>query len=119
MSTTSFPKDQIKVLLLENIHPLAKEMFLSEGYQVETMTEALGEEQLKESADAGKFDDDFSWALAVRPWQDPLPQEQSVIDYQKLMPTQLYEIDLKVSFTADDRRERAVRLSTLRLGPKT
>lgn len=77
------------------------------------------EEQLKESADAGKFDDDFSWALAVRPWQDPLPQEQSVIDYQKLMPTQLYEIDLKVSFTADDRRERAVRLSTLRLGPKT
>jgi D-3-phosphoglycerate dehydrogenase / 2-oxoglutarate reductase len=46
--TTSFPKDQIKVLLLENIHPLAKEMFRAEGYQVETMSEALGEQQLKE-----------------------------------------------------------------------
>lgn len=77
------------------------------------------EDQLKERAAAGKFDDDFSWTLEVRPWQDPLPKEPSVIDYEKLMPTQLYEIDLKVSFTADDRRERAVSLSTLRLGPKT
>ena len=48
MALTSFPKDQIKVLLLENIHPLAKEMFLSEGYQVETLSDALGEDQLKE-----------------------------------------------------------------------
>src|SRR2546428_784004 len=45
---TSFPKDQIKVLLLENIHPLAKEMFVSEGFQVETMAEALGEAHLRE-----------------------------------------------------------------------
>lgn len=77
------------------------------------------EDELKESAAAGKFDDDFSWALTVRPWQDPLPKEQSVVDYEKLMPTQLYEIALSVSFTSDDRRERAVNLSTLRLGPKT
>ena len=48
MALTSFPKDQIKVLLLENIHPLAKEMFLSEGYQVEILSDALGEDQLKE-----------------------------------------------------------------------
>jgi D-3-phosphoglycerate dehydrogenase len=34
--------------LLENIHPLAKEIFASEGYQVESLTGALGEEQLKE-----------------------------------------------------------------------
>jgi D-3-phosphoglycerate dehydrogenase len=45
---TSFPKDQIKVLLLENIHPLAKDLFASEGFQVETMTGALSEQQLKE-----------------------------------------------------------------------
>ena len=77
------------------------------------------EDELKESTAAGKFDDDFSWALTVRPWQDPLPKEQSVVDYEKLMPTQLYEIALNVSFTSDDHRERAVTLSTLRLGPKT
>ena len=77
------------------------------------------EEELKESALAGKFDDDFSWTLVVRPYQDPVPKDQSVVDFEKLMPTQLYEIDLKVSFIADDHRERLVNLSTLRLGPKT
>lgn len=45
---TSFPKSQIKVLLLENIHPLAKTMFANEGFQVETTTGALTPEQLKE-----------------------------------------------------------------------
>ena len=77
------------------------------------------ESDLKESATSGKFDDDFAWALLVRPYQDPVPKEQSVVDYEKLMVTQLYEVELKVSFTADDRRERVVNLSTLRLGPKT
>ena len=77
------------------------------------------EESLKESSSSGKFDDDFSWALSVRPYQDPFPKEQSVAEFEKLMPTQLYEIDLKVSFTPDDRRERVFNLSTLRLGPKT
>jgi D-3-phosphoglycerate dehydrogenase len=45
---TSFPKDQIKVLLLENIHQLAHDMFRSEGYQVEALSTALGEEALAE-----------------------------------------------------------------------
>ena len=45
---TSFPKNQIKVLLLENIHPLAKEIFSSEGYQVEALKESFGEAALKE-----------------------------------------------------------------------
>lgn len=76
------------------------------------------ESELKESAVSGKFDDDFSWALLVRPYQDPFAKDQSVVEFEKLMPTQLYEVELKVSFTADDRRERAVSLSTLRLGPK-
>ena len=77
------------------------------------------EEELKETAASGKFDDVFSWGLLVRPYQDPLPKEQSVVDFEKLMQSQLYEIELKVNFTADDRRERTIKLSTLRLGPKT
>ncbi len=44
----SFPKNQIKVLLLENIHPVAKELFVREGYQVELLPSALSPEQLKE-----------------------------------------------------------------------
>jgi D-3-phosphoglycerate dehydrogenase len=46
--TTSFPKNQIKVLLLENIHNNAIELFSREGYQIETLPSALGEAQLKE-----------------------------------------------------------------------
>ncbi|MEK6579156.1 MAG: NAD(P)-dependent oxidoreductase, partial [Bdellovibrionota bacterium] len=45
---TSFPKDQIKVLLLENIHPLAKDIFTGEGFQVETASGALSPTQLRE-----------------------------------------------------------------------
>jgi D-3-phosphoglycerate dehydrogenase len=45
---TSFPKDHIKVLLLENIHPLAKKIFSTETFQVETLSGALGTDQLKE-----------------------------------------------------------------------
>jgi D-3-phosphoglycerate dehydrogenase len=46
--TTSFPKNQIKVLLLENIHSNAIELFSREEYQVETLSTALSEAQLKE-----------------------------------------------------------------------
>jgi D-3-phosphoglycerate dehydrogenase len=42
------PKDQIKVLLLENIHPLAKQAFQAEGFQVETLSVALNPAELKE-----------------------------------------------------------------------
>jgi D-3-phosphoglycerate dehydrogenase len=48
MNQTSFPKEQIKVLLLENIHPLAHEAFKSEGFQVETLSVALSPSQLRE-----------------------------------------------------------------------
>ncbi len=43
---TSFPKDQIKVLLLENIHPSAHELFGAEGFQVEALKTALSEDDL-------------------------------------------------------------------------
>ncbi len=42
---TSFPKDQIKVLLLENIHPSAKELLAAEGFQVELLPKALPEDE--------------------------------------------------------------------------
>jgi len=44
----SYPKNRIKVLLLENIHPHAEHYFRSEGYQVETIGRALSEEELVE-----------------------------------------------------------------------
>jgi D-3-phosphoglycerate dehydrogenase len=45
-STTSFPKDRIKVLLLENIHPSAHELFRAEGVHLETVPGALSEDEL-------------------------------------------------------------------------
>jgi D-3-phosphoglycerate dehydrogenase / 2-oxoglutarate reductase len=46
MAETSFPKSSIKVLLLENVHPVAKEAFAAEGFQVETVKGALSEDEL-------------------------------------------------------------------------
>ena len=43
---TSFPKDQIKVLLLENVHPSAHELFNAERFHLETVKGALGEDEL-------------------------------------------------------------------------
>ncbi len=46
MSVTSFPKNEIKILLLENVHPVANEAFAAEGFQVETVKGALPEAEL-------------------------------------------------------------------------
>jgi D-3-phosphoglycerate dehydrogenase len=42
----SFPKDKIKVLLLENIHPSAHALLQAEGFAFETVAGALGEDEL-------------------------------------------------------------------------
>jgi D-3-phosphoglycerate dehydrogenase / 2-oxoglutarate reductase len=44
----SYPKSRINVLLLENIHPRAVEIFRKEGYNVETVKGALDEDELCE-----------------------------------------------------------------------
>ncbi len=44
--TLSYPKNRIKVLLLENPDARAAELFRQEGYQVEQVTGALDEEEL-------------------------------------------------------------------------
>ena len=44
----SYPKNRIKVLLLENVHPNAQQMFSDEGYQVEIVSGSLDEEELCE-----------------------------------------------------------------------
>ena len=44
---TSFPKSEIKVLLLENIHESAREMFAGEGFQVEMLKTALPPDELR------------------------------------------------------------------------
>src|SRR5690606_20654767 len=43
---TSFPKNKIKVLLLENIHETARSIFRSEGLDLEVLPGALSEEDL-------------------------------------------------------------------------
>ncbi len=48
MAATSFPKSEIKILLLENIHPVATEAFKAEGFHVETVKGALPEAELAE-----------------------------------------------------------------------
>lgn len=45
-ATTSFPKGEIKVLLLENIHESGRRIFAGEGYQVEVLPRALSEDEL-------------------------------------------------------------------------
>jgi D-3-phosphoglycerate dehydrogenase / 2-oxoglutarate reductase len=47
--TISYPKNRIKVLLLENIHPEGKRIFSEEGYQVEVINQALDEDELAEA----------------------------------------------------------------------
>ncbi len=46
MPKTSYPKDKIRVLLLENIHPEAAARFNSESFHVETLSSSLDEEEL-------------------------------------------------------------------------
>jgi len=45
---TSFPKSQIKVLLLENVHESAHELIRQEGFRLETCPGALAEDELVE-----------------------------------------------------------------------
>src|ERR1043165_5082655 len=50
MEATSYPKEKIKILLLENISDTAVQNFTRNGYvQVEKLTKALPEEQLIEA----------------------------------------------------------------------
>lgn len=44
----SYPKNRLKVLLLENIHPDAVARFKKEGYSLELLTKSLGENELCE-----------------------------------------------------------------------
>ena len=45
-SVTSYPKERIKVLLLENIHSSGAQMFRDDGLSVETQSAALDEDEL-------------------------------------------------------------------------
>ncbi len=46
MQTTSFPKSEIQILLLENVHPVAEQAFAAEGFQVQTVKGAISEAEL-------------------------------------------------------------------------
>jgi D-3-phosphoglycerate dehydrogenase len=43
---TSFPKSQIKILLLENVSPTAHEIFAHEGFQLEVLKHSLSPDEL-------------------------------------------------------------------------
>lgn len=45
-AVTSFPKTEIKILLLENVHPVATAAFAGEGFQVEAVPGAISEAEL-------------------------------------------------------------------------
>lgn len=47
-STTSYPKNKIRVLLLENIHSTAQDLFTTEQFQIECVKGALKEQELQE-----------------------------------------------------------------------
>jgi D-3-phosphoglycerate dehydrogenase / 2-oxoglutarate reductase len=46
MAATSFPKSEIKILLLENVHPIAKQVLAADGFAVESVSGALPESEL-------------------------------------------------------------------------
>lgn len=47
---TSFPKDQIRVLLAENVHPKAAEVFAGAGYRAEIIKPAMTAEEIARDA---------------------------------------------------------------------
>ena len=49
MTTTSFPKNKIKVLLLEGVHPESVRRFQDEGFSVEAHKGALDEADLRKA----------------------------------------------------------------------
>lgn len=53
MTKTSFPKEKIKVLLLEGIHPCAAQRFRDEGFSVETSSRAMDQAQLTKALSSG------------------------------------------------------------------
>ena len=57
---------------------------------------------------SGRFDDDFAWRVAVRPFADDSTGLEGV------RATRAYEVAVTVSW---DQGGRQVRLTTLRLGP--
>lgn len=48
---TSFPKDKIRISLLEGVHPRAAELLSDEGFQVRTFAKALAGKELVEATD--------------------------------------------------------------------
>ena len=46
MSETSFPRDRIRITLLENVHPAAAAALKERGYTVEVIPRALEGEEL-------------------------------------------------------------------------
>ncbi len=95
------------------------EHYAKAAMYAESKLAAVGlEDTIREGTTSGKFDDDYAWQVTIKSYSDPAPREQMALDFEKLHFVQLYEIETKVVFSADDRKERAVTLSTLLLAPR-
>ncbi len=87
----------------------------------ESKVAAVGlEEAIKEGTTSGKFENEtYAWQVTIKPYIDPAPREQMTLEFEKQYFAQLYEIETKVTFATDDRKERVVTLVTLQMGPKS
>jgi len=83
------------------------------------------EDALKEGETNGKFDEDYAWVLSIKPYVDPNPKEPppagttADVNIDALLPVQLMEVTLMVTYNGGDNRERNVTLSSLALTPRT
>ena len=67
------------------------------------------ETPLVQGEQSGRFDDDFAWRVAVRPFAD------DSTEFEGVRTTRAYEVAVTVSW---DKGGRSLRLATLRLGPE-
>ena len=95
------------------------EHYAKAAMHAESKLAAVGlEEAIKEGTTSGKFDDDYAWQVTIKAYTDPAPRDQTALDFEKQHFAQLYEIETRVVFSTDDRKERVVTLSTLMLAPR-
>lgn len=90
---------------------------LADGYSravflAESRLAAVGLERLlMPGEESGRVGEDLQWRVSV------LPVDNGGAADQQLLPTRLYEVQVRVGWN-EDGRERQVTLNSLRLGPR-
>ena len=63
MSDTSYPRDRIRITLLENPHPAAAEALTARGFSVELIPRALEGDELREVIAASRYVANGNWKI--------------------------------------------------------